>query len=389
MMTKTATVIRHNDETGPRISTGVRVARAGTSLPLGDRSGWLNQDVVFVRALEDMFPLARTILKGAILRDECRGAHYKPEFAPSEVTAADPAERYRQAEAWCERFEENNRKWLKTTLASLSADGEPEISYEEVDTSLILPRPRLYGVAGSEVIEEVARKRQPRRHHADERITRPARVRPADEAIRRADSAPGRPRPAELLGAAHGPAGAGHELHQRVAEDRRKRHCGRRPQGGAGRLAVQLPGGGLRRLHDGHQRRVRQACTALVDELLRQRPGEIELRPMSKFPVLRDLVVERSRIFASLEKVKAWVPADSYYDLGAGARQSQEEQELAYQYSKCMSCGCCLEACPQFLKIELVPRQGETREQLGLRVRRANLRRSWEHMRLPRWSCST
>jgi succinate dehydrogenase / fumarate reductase iron-sulfur subunit len=120
--------------------------------------------------------------------------------------------------------------------------------------------------------------------------------------------------------------------------------------------------------------RVRQACTALVDELLRQRPGEIELRPMSKFPVLRDLVVERARIFASLEKVKAWVPADSYYDLGAGARQSQEEQELAYQYSKCMSCGCCLEACPQFLKIELKPRQGETREELGLRVRRANLR---------------
>jgi succinate dehydrogenase / fumarate reductase iron-sulfur subunit len=120
--------------------------------------------------------------------------------------------------------------------------------------------------------------------------------------------------------------------------------------------------------------RVRQACTALVDQLLRQRPGEIELRPMSKFPVLRDLVVDRSRIFASLEKVKAWVPADSYYDLGAGARQSQEDQELAYQYSKCMSCGCCLEACPQFLKIELSLRKAETQEQLRRRVRQANLR---------------
>ena len=58
---------------------------------------------------------------------------------------------------------------------------------------------------------------------------------------------------------------------------------------------------------------------------------------MSKFPVVRDLVVDRSRIFARLEKVKAWVPVDSYYDLGPGPRQSQEEQELAYQYSKCMS----------------------------------------------------
>jgi succinate dehydrogenase / fumarate reductase iron-sulfur subunit len=61
--------------------------------------------------------------------------------------------------------------------------------------------------------------------------------------------------------------------------------------------------------------RVRQACTALVDQLLRDRPGEIELRPMTKFPVIRDLVVDRSRIFAALEKVKAWVPVDSYLQL--------------------------------------------------------------------------
>ena len=71
--------------------------------------------------------------------------------------------------------------------------------------------------------------------------------------------------------------------------------------------------------------------------------------------MLRDLVVDRSRMFASLEKVKAWLPVDSYLDMGAGPRQSQEQQELAYRYSKCMSCGCCLEACPQFLKIELTP----------------------------------
>ena len=95
--------------------------------------------MVFARALEDMFPLAKTILKGALARDECRGAHYKPEFAMPEIDAADPAERRRQAEAWCDRFEENNRKWLKTTIATLSPDGEPQLSYEEVDTSLIRP----------------------------------------------------------------------------------------------------------------------------------------------------------------------------------------------------------------------------------------------------------
>ena len=38
--------------------------------------------------------------------------------------------------------------------------------------------------------------------------------------------------------------------------------------------------------------RVRQACTALVDRLLEDRPDRIELRPMSKFPVIRDLVAK-------------------------------------------------------------------------------------------------
>jgi succinate dehydrogenase / fumarate reductase iron-sulfur subunit len=56
--------------------------------------------------------------------------------------------------------------------------------------------------------------------------------------------------------------------------------------------------------------KVRQSCSALVDRLLDDRPGEIELAPMSKFPVLRDLCVDRSRLFRSLQKVKAWIPAD-------------------------------------------------------------------------------
>ena len=107
-----------------------------------------------------MFPLAKAIVKGALLRDECRGAHYKPEFAMPDVAATDPAERRRQAEAWCDRFEENNSKWLKTTIADYSPDGGAQLSYEDVDTSLIPPRPRLYGVVGGEVIEEVWKERQ-------------------------------------------------------------------------------------------------------------------------------------------------------------------------------------------------------------------------------------
>ena len=118
--------------------------------------------------------------------------------------------------------------------------------------------------------------------------------------------------------------------------------------------------------------RVRQACTALVDRLLEDSPGEIELRPMSKFPVVRDLIVDRSRIFAALEKIKAWVPVDSYYHMGSGQRQSQDAQQMAYFYSKCMSCGCCLEACPQFLKIELYREEGESEAEFHAREREAH-----------------
>lgn len=113
--------------------------------------------------------------------------------------------------------------------------------------------------------------------------------------------------------------------------------------------------------------RVRQACSALVDKLLADEPTEIELRPMTKFPVVRDLIVDRQRLFQSLKRVKAWIPVDGYYNAGPGPRVSPAEQELAYPLSECMSCGCCLEACPQYAKIELEPRTGETAEQFAAR----------------------
>ena len=106
--------------------------------------------------------------------------------------------------------------------------------------------------------------------------------------------------------------------------------------------------------------KVRQSCSALVDKLLVDRPDEIELAPMSKFPVLRDLVVDRSRLFRALTKVEAWIPADGYYDQGAGPRISQTDQEVMYPLSECMSCGCCLDACPQYVKVEVERMEGET-----------------------------
>ena len=68
------------------------------------------------------------------------------------------------------------------------------------------------------------------------------------------------------------------------------------------------------------------ACSALVDKL--EQP--IRLAPLSKFPVVRDLAVDRSVLFENLKKVKAWVPIDGSYDLGAGPRQQPQIQEQRY-----------------------------------------------------------
>jgi succinate dehydrogenase / fumarate reductase iron-sulfur subunit len=96
--------------------------------------------------------------------------------------------------------------------------------------------------------------------------------------------------------------------------------------------------------------KVRQSCSALVDKL--GEPGQpITLEPMSKFPLVRDLWVDRSRLFEDLKRVKAWVPIDGTYDLGAGPPVSQQLQEERYPLSRCISCGCCLEACPQYTPV--------------------------------------
>ncbi len=90
--------------------------------------------------------------------------------------------------------------------------------------------------------------------------------------------------------------------------------------------------------------RARMACSALVDKL--EQP--IRLEPLSKFPVVRDLAVDRSVLFENLKRVKAWVPVDGTYDLGSGPRVFPRQQEEAYPYSRCISCCCCMEVCPQF-----------------------------------------
>jgi succinate dehydrogenase / fumarate reductase flavoprotein subunit len=160
LMTRAATVVRRNDQLAESYDEVGRLEALWRQCSLSDTGNWTNQNVVFCKAVGDMFPIAKLILKGALQRDECRGAHFKPEFAMPGIAATDPAEQRAEAEQWCDRFEANTRKWLKSSIGTHGADGEPVITYEDVDTTLIHPRPRLYGLVGGEVIEQVWKERQ-------------------------------------------------------------------------------------------------------------------------------------------------------------------------------------------------------------------------------------
>ncbi|AKT36288.1 succinate dehydrogenase iron-sulfur subunit [Chondromyces crocatus] len=93
--------------------------------------------------------------------------------------------------------------------------------------------------------------------------------------------------------------------------------------------------------------RVRQACSTLVDALAPK--GEvITIEPMSKFPLVRDLIVDRGRMFEDMKRVHAWIDIDGTHEIGPGPRESPEAQQERYPLSRCMTCGCCVEACPQY-----------------------------------------
>jgi len=87
----------------------------------------------------------------------------------------------------------------------------------------------------------------------------------------------------------------------------------------------------------------RQSCSALIDKLP---DSVITLEPLGKFPVIRDLMVDRQFMFENLIKVNAWVETDGLFDLGLPPKMNERKRAWAYELSRCMTCGCCLEACP-------------------------------------------
>jgi len=119
-MTNNMTVVRYNKNLQETIYKIKELKERYRNINIDDTAKWNNAGVPFTRQLWNMLELAEAMTLGALLRNESRGAHYKPEFP-----------------------ERDDVNFLKTTKAKWTPDG-PNITYEDVDVSLIKPRKRDY-----------------------------------------------------------------------------------------------------------------------------------------------------------------------------------------------------------------------------------------------------
>jgi len=160
LMMENVLIVRENSKLAEALDKIGDIEEKFKNVKCVDTSDWANPTASFINQLHCMIHLSRIITKGALLRDEFRGAHYKPDFDLRQPRDFDPHEYIHFLELsnydevpedefppghleYMKRFEENNKKWLQTSIATFN-NNEPEITYEPVNASIITPRPRKY-----------------------------------------------------------------------------------------------------------------------------------------------------------------------------------------------------------------------------------------------------
>ena len=139
VMTENVTVVRRNDKLRKTLERLGELKDRWTRINVLDHGNSSNRPLSYVNQLWNMFALGEVMAKGALLRDESRGAHYKPEFQLPEPKTKDP----REDPEWMKLWQQRHEKWAKTTMARNTPDG-PEISYEPIPTPVLQPEPRWY-----------------------------------------------------------------------------------------------------------------------------------------------------------------------------------------------------------------------------------------------------
>ena len=136
LLIQNVTVVRNNKDLDFTLQSIERIKERYNNISINDSSLFANQSYVFANQFSYMLDLSLAITKGALLRNEFRGAHYKPEYPGRDDT-----------------------HFLKTTIASYTNDG-PKITYEDVDIRHIKPILRDYTRAEKiePIIENIPKK---------------------------------------------------------------------------------------------------------------------------------------------------------------------------------------------------------------------------------------
>jgi len=129
-MTDNVTVIRENSKLRETETKLQELSERWERIGLTDHSAYSNRELSFVNQLRNMLVIARVMTRGALLREESRGAHFKVRGVSAPIDERNILPR-------------DDANFLKTTMAEHTPDG-PKITYAPVDTTLIKPRPRKY-----------------------------------------------------------------------------------------------------------------------------------------------------------------------------------------------------------------------------------------------------
>ena len=139
LMTENVTVVRYNDRLQKTLEKLRDLKDRWKNINALDTGNVANRSISYANQLWNMFELAEVITKSALLRDESRGAHYKPDFSLPEPASKDPT----QDPNWMALWKKRHEKWAKTSLAAYSPE-TPQISYEDIPTPVLDPEPRWY-----------------------------------------------------------------------------------------------------------------------------------------------------------------------------------------------------------------------------------------------------
>lgn len=120
LMIRHVTVVRKNEDLHKALEKIKEIKERYKRITLDDQSQFVNQSYMFANQFDAMLELAAVITKGALLRNESRGSHYKVEYP-----------------------NRDDEQWLKTTIA-IYEKNEPKIQYKKVDIRHLDPSPRIY-----------------------------------------------------------------------------------------------------------------------------------------------------------------------------------------------------------------------------------------------------